>query len=820
MQGGEDKFQLDQNSVVVKRGDTVKVTVTLKQSAPISNPKSEISNSRSSPPSPAIAPFDAAKAKEHQAAWAKHLGVPVEITNSIGMKLVLIPPGEFMMGSTPEEIQWALDEGKKHKDPQWFLDSVPGEGPQHRVRLTKPFRVGMYHVTQGEYEKVMEVNPSEFTEKQVDPSVFTPPMVEWHGNSRLENRKRLMGKDTSRHPVETVTWDEAMEFCRRLSALPAERAAGRVYRLPTEAKWEYACRAGTTTRWYCGDDRAGSRDVAWTVENSGGCTHPVGEKKPNAWRLYDMHGNVRQWCWLNSKSGFHQGSATDDPEGLGCTMRGGDFGFGAIVGRSASRCGAEPEKRQCDLGFRVCLVLADTAAAPAKTGPTTDTAQPSGGSPANKPSRVELEPEPVAIKPGKPLSEMAIVVSPAALPGVRSWSIETIGPRADVSTLAYSPDGSRLATAGMDGTVRIWDPATGKLLRAILGANHAIESLCWSPDGRMLAFGAWLTHKATILDVQSGSRLSCDVRDFWIDSRNHPRLRWSPDGGRIAYHRNDEVAITTFPPGDREVLLRGVGEHFSSLAWSPDGSTMATCSEGGGTLIWDTASGTQRKKLATPRGKGVAWSPDGTMLAVAGEKAEVWDAKTWQIRHSFPGSVSQTAWSPDSRTVAFGGVDCGVETRDIETASVRWTRQDFSTRTFGFSPDGRTVAVGRLGEELLFLDAETGEQRDAIPVHRSWSNRLAFSPDGSQLASGNRKEMRFWDVKTGSHIGGCHPRGVVTALAWSADGKTVATSGDGTQTWDARSRECVNDVPGGLPWWAANGCPGVVSGRQKTREQR
>ena len=115
--------------------------------------------------------------------------------------------------------------------------------------------------------------------------------------------------------METVTWQEAKEFCRRLSALPAERAAGRVYRLPSEAEWEYACRAGTATRWHSGDDLSALADAAWLKENSGGITHPVGEKKPNAWGLCDMHGNVRQWCadWFGADA--YKQSFPSDPTG-------------------------------------------------------------------------------------------------------------------------------------------------------------------------------------------------------------------------------------------------------------------------------------------------------------------------------------------------------------------------------------------------------------------------------------------------------------------------------------------------------------------------
>jgi formylglycine-generating enzyme required for sulfatase activity len=198
------------------------------------------------------------------------------------------------MGSTPEEITWALEEGKKAELQQWYFDTVRTESPRHRVRVTKSLYLAIYQATQAEYEKLMGVNPSEFTEHQMAVSTFKPPLAEWDVKWRLDSRKQVVGKDTSRHPVETVSWDDATEFCRRLSALPVERDAGRVYRLPSEAEWEYACRAGTTTRWCFGDDEARLADVAWFNKNSGGMTHPVGQKRANAWGLYDMYGNAWQ----------------------------------------------------------------------------------------------------------------------------------------------------------------------------------------------------------------------------------------------------------------------------------------------------------------------------------------------------------------------------------------------------------------------------------------------------------------------------------------------------------------------------------------------
>ena len=206
------------------------------------------------------------------------------------------------------------------------------EGPQHQVTVSS-FYIGIYPVTQAEYQEIMGVNPSEF-----------------RGSSL---------------PVEQVNWFDAIEYCNRLSIkeglTPAYTVTGtnvrwnreaNGYRLPTEAEWEYACRAGTQTPFYSGTS---VNDAGWYAANSGGRTRPVGEKQPNSWGLYDMHGNVLEWCWDWLGNYTSEGQTNPQGAATGTTRvyRGGSWRFEAYQTRSAYRFGNNPNLRSFLVGFRL-----------------------------------------------------------------------------------------------------------------------------------------------------------------------------------------------------------------------------------------------------------------------------------------------------------------------------------------------------------------------------------------------------------------------------------------------------------------------------------
>ena len=240
------------------------------------------------------------KEKKEKEECSSSQKIPKTYANSIGMKFVLIPAGEFMMGKTDSY-------------------NIGNEKPVHRVKLIKPFYLGIYPVTQRQWKEVMRSNPSNFK----------------GGNL----------------PIENVFWNNVHDFIKKLN----KKEGVNKYRLPSEAEWEYAVRAGTTSKFSFGDDESKLRDYAWYNVNSGGKTHDVGQKKPNPWGLYDMHGNVWEWVqdiYHDSYNGAPTDGSAWEGRGSDRVIRGSHWNNDVLKCRSATRRGAEPNS--CLLiGFRL-----------------------------------------------------------------------------------------------------------------------------------------------------------------------------------------------------------------------------------------------------------------------------------------------------------------------------------------------------------------------------------------------------------------------------------------------------------------------------------
>jgi formylglycine-generating enzyme len=328
------------------------------------------------------------------AAWAKEKDAPPSenatakpktVTNSIGMKLVRIPAGEFQMGiqQSNEEFAKAFV-GYSSYDPKTFAGTaIERERPSHRVRITKSFFLGACHVTVGEFRRFVSesgyrTDAEKGTELMVNGMNKGKGAFGWDAKTgdqdfRAEYSWRNPGiPQNDNHPVVCVSWNDATAFCQWLG-----RKEKKKYRLPTEAEWEYACRAGTTTQYWCGDDPEGLAKVAnvadaafkgrypkefvsqYAIRASDGYvfTSPVGSFRANPFGLYDMHGNAGQWCadWFDDK--YYGKSPQKDPSGpdsgTSRVYRGGTWCSIAESLRSRRRGGAAPDFRTMGTGFRI-----------------------------------------------------------------------------------------------------------------------------------------------------------------------------------------------------------------------------------------------------------------------------------------------------------------------------------------------------------------------------------------------------------------------------------------------------------------------------------
>ena len=296
------------HSLVTKSGDETIETHQIDVTS--SGPPLVVELKRFRPPV-VKSPISAEQAHQLQSAWARHLKVPVQFENSVGMKFQFVPPGEFKMGT----------------------DNLGDESPRHTVQLAQPFYFGTHEVTQANYEAVM--------------GNMTNPIIPGEQD----------------HPVTRVSWDNANQLCEKLSNQPDQKSARRIYRLPTEAEWEYACRAGTESAWSFGDDPQQLSEYGWYQSHSNGKTHPFGKLKPNPWGLFDLHGNVSEWCQDWYESSYYRSSPFANPSGPAKqtifstrVCRGGSWDSQPNNLRSAFREANSPTIRDSPrVGFRVVL---------------------------------------------------------------------------------------------------------------------------------------------------------------------------------------------------------------------------------------------------------------------------------------------------------------------------------------------------------------------------------------------------------------------------------------------------------------------------------
>lgn len=337
-----------------------------------------------STPPLAKAPFDAKQARAHQEAWAKYLRTTVETTNSVSATMILIPPGEFLMGSSDEQIETATRAAleAEHDHSKETIEFIRGQvqrgvRPQHRVVINNPFLMGATETTIGQFRQFAGETQYRTEAERSQPPGPVPraPAENWKPPRKQPFWQSPGYPVSNDSPVTLVTWNDACAFCNWLSEkhgltpwyrpdgdtwFVADRASG--YRLPTEAEWEYACRAGTTTLYAFGDDPEELDNFGWFLKNSVSRARAVGLMPPNAFGLLDMHGNADEWCQDFYSETWYETSPLSDPRGPSTgnrrVTRGGNWRGRAYGCTNAYRGSSQPSFRGFEFyGFRYMRVL-------------------------------------------------------------------------------------------------------------------------------------------------------------------------------------------------------------------------------------------------------------------------------------------------------------------------------------------------------------------------------------------------------------------------------------------------------------------------------
>lgn len=450
--------------------------------------------------------------------------------------------------------------------------------------------------------------------------------------------------------------------------------------------------------------------------------------------------------------------------------------------------------------------------------------------------RIAIVPEKSGpLEVGEPLGAYALVNRPAPLPGVRSWTFETRGHRGNVNAIAYSPDGRWLATAGEDGTTRVWDARTGALVRGLIGQQPVLYSLAWAPDsrtlvslssdefwywdvvegrtlrrvprepGRAISQTAWAPDGETLATGSDRGVTLWDPRDGTI-RRTLPfsraasvyALAISPDSRTVAVASRDHlVTLWDIVSGEKRFTLKGHTKPINAVAYSLDGKTLASTAEDGTTRLWDATTGEPGHVLVEAKDcplTALAWSLDGRRLFAVNKHGgtSFWDVATGKKQASLANDSQEyyaAAWSPDGSTVTATGSKGHVEHWDAKTLERHTPCRGHhmaSGSSAAIAPDGCSLAIWDQKVRIWRLDAaDTPRELSRIGDH---GGQLVWSPDARKLIGGAYLgSLRLWDIASGDHRDLLPPSsGRTEGVAWSPNSQRVA-AGEGkvVRVWDA-----------------------------------
>jgi WD40 repeat protein len=452
---------------------------------------------------------------------------------------------------------------------------------------------------------------------------------------------------------------------------------------------------------------------------------------------------------------------------------------------------------------------------------------------------VEIPAERLEFAQGDPLSLRALLTKPLPMTGVLSWTLETRRHRSAIWCHALSPDGRTLATGGLDGTVRLWDVETGRLVRALVGHNSYVSGLDWSPDGSTLASAGTYDITVRLWDTRTGRPLRI--------LRGHPaevtQVKWSPDGRNVLASGGQSGALSAWiaTTGIKRESLK-LGEPIVSMSWHPDSKSAALVGQTLALRIWDLEKNVVTRTLGDAKDNylQVAWDPDGKTIAVGTPKNTLlFDGAGGKITQTLPQSAYALTWVDGGKQLATSVSD-GIKVWDVSTGNVQSLIPLVDARFVRFSPDfttfiaaswasftvhdratgkivrkfdnlagyepplwwaaGKTLVTGVGTLKLSQWEADTGKRLRYLEGHTAAISAVAVAPGGKILAtSSHDKTVRLWENATGklAQTFTDHTSAVL-AVAFTSDGKMIASADADKKVliWDAASGKLLHTLTG------------------------